>query len=666
MSNKFRHTLLTLFLAFLSASLGAQEVIDSTVVVSRRNQSLVVPGNGVQSLVRTELLRRAPSLLGNADPVRFVHWLPGVSTGSEMDAGIHVQGTEHQHTLVSSEGVPIYGASHLLGLFSVFIPSHYSSMEYRSDSPVANRLGGVVDMKLPTRIPEHLTGSLSSGLLSTEGTLSIPMGRKAALVASARKSYINLLYGKYLKLDDNAFQYDFGDVNLSFLWKPSERDLFWADVYAGRDNLAYNSYENGMDVGMDWYNALFALHWKRRLDEGEVRQSLYHTRLGLGMDVLHDFFSIGMPSHIGTSGYRITYSWPSWEWSVDLAYHRVLPQHVSAEGASFRQNPSEGTQTGLEATLSARYDWIQTSLWTLSTTLKGQLWQTEYRWRPFLSPELNVSYRLSPEENLSASAGIRRQFLFQTGLSSVAFPYEFWLLAGKYSDPQSSLFARLTYDRELDGGAWRFDAELYWHELSNQIEYKGSILDFVREDYALENVLLKGRGRNFGASLMLRKQSGRLTGWAAYTIGRSLRRFDHPSYPDVYPASHERRHEFNLVLSWKAGKWDVGGSFVAAEGTPFTAVESMYVAQNQLICNFGAHNAARFRPYIRLDLSANYYLFQEKDGRACGFNLSIYNATCRRNDIFYKLTFTPDKRFSYSAASYTLSILPSVGFFYRF
>jgi len=169
-----------------------------------------------------------------------------------------------------------------------------------------------------------------------------------------------------------------------------------------------------------------------------------------------------------------------------------------------------------------------------------------------------------------------------------------------------------------------------------------------------------------GASFMLRKQSGRLTGWVAYTLGRSLRRFDHPAYPDVYPANHERRHEFNLVLSWKSGKWDLGGSFVAAEGTPFTAVESMYVVQNQLVCNFGAHNAARFRPYFRLDLSANYYFFQEADGRSCGLNVSVYNATCRRNDIFYRLSFTEDRRFSYSADSFTLSILPSVGFFYRF
>ena len=667
MRKRFRHIWPLLALLIPVAVSGQdREELDSVVVTASRNNSLVIPGPGVESLVRTELLYRAPSLLGNADPLRFVRMLPGVVTGSELDAGIHVQGTEHQHTLVSVEGVPIYGASHLLGLFSVFIPSHYSAMEYSSGSREANRLGGAVEMKLPQTCPERFSGSLSSGLISSEGTLSVPLGASAAVFVSARKSYINALYGSFLQFDDNDFSYGFGDANLTFLWKPTARDLIWIDTYAGMDNLGYGSYENGMDIDLDWHNAAGAVHWTRSRDDGRrLKQTLYHTRFGLGMDIRHDFFDITMPSSIATTGYKADYRHDRLEAAADLAYHRIHPQHVDATGGSFRQVSPDRVQRGIELSLLGRYELVRTPVWTLSASLKGQLWHDGAKLHPYLSPAVDGSVRLGPGL-LSGAMGINRQFLFQTGLSSVALPYEFWLMAGEYGKPQSSVFGHLVYDYDIDGGAWRLSAEVFWRELSNQLEYKGSVLDFVREDYALENSLLKGDGRSFGASLILRKQAGRLTGWAAYTIGRSLRRFDDPDYPDVYPSNHERRHEFNLILSWTARRWQMSGSFVAAEGTPFTAVKSLYVAQNQLLCHFGEHNGARLRPYIRLDVSANYYFRRLADGRENGLNFSLFNALGRRNDIFYRILLEEDHRFRYRSIYYKIMFLPSVGYFHRF
>ena len=659
------------FFLFCFCAAFAQERIDSTIVSARRNTSMISPGTGVQSTIRTDLLYKAPSLLGNADPLRFVKMLPGVSTGSELDAGIHVQGTEHQHTFIACEGVPVYGAAHLLGLFSVFIPSHYSSMEYRSDGEIANRLGGSVDMKLPQTVPERATGSLSAGLISSEGSLAVPLGHRSALFASLRRSYINTLYGSFLKLDDNVFEYGFGDANLTFLWKPGEQDLVWFDAYTGNDNLSYDSYENGMDVQLDWHNFTAAAHWKHFGEKGELKQTLYHSRFGLGMDIVHDFFDISMPSGISTSGYKADYRTERLELGADIAIHRAKPQRISASGRSFRQISPDEIQHGTEATFKARYDILDRDFWKLSAAAKAQLWCEGGKVTPFISPGVDALFRLSPSSHITASAGIMRQFLFQTGLSSVALPYEFWLLAGRYSDPQSSVFGRVAYDRSFDGGAWRFGTELYWRSISNQLEYKGSILDFVREDYALDNSLLRGDGSSFGASFVLRKQSGSLTGWAAYTIGRSLRSFDDPSYPDVYPSNHERRHELNVMLTWTSGKWDAGGSFVAADGTPFTSVRSLYVSQDQLVCNFGEHNAARLKPYIRLDLSASYYFRRRGDGdlrngAEHGLTFSIYNATGRKNDIFYRINLSDDRKFSYRSIYYKIMFLPSLSYFYRF
>lgn len=196
------------------------------------------------------------------------------------------------------------------------------------------------------------------------------------------------------------------------------------------------------------------------------------------------------------------------------------------------------------------------------------------------------------------------------------------------------------------------------------MEYRGDILEFVNSSYDLDNAILLGKGRNFGVNILLHKQSGRLTGWIGYAFGRSLRRFENPDYPDEYPSGHERLHEANLVFSWSGRKWDAGGSFVAATGTPFTAPDSFYLIGNRIVCHYSDHNGSRLRPYLRADLSGNYYF--RKDGRRTfGINLSVYNATARKNDLYYRLAVRSGT-FSYQPFVLNLSILPSVGVFYRF
>ena len=115
--------LIGLLLAQQPDSTQVEAQLDSTVFVAERRVSLLDTRPSLPIGVNTELLRRIPSITGTPDPIRIVKLLPGVETGSELDAGLHILGTENSHSLVSVDGVPIYGATHILGLFSTFISS---------------------------------------------------------------------------------------------------------------------------------------------------------------------------------------------------------------------------------------------------------------------------------------------------------------------------------------------------------------------------------------------------------------------------------------------------------------------------------------------------------------------------------------------------------------
>ena len=149
-----------LLLPFGAAAQTDSLYLDATTFTAERPDAVAIPSaDGIK--VELSRLKTLPSVLGNSDPLSYAHYLPSMSAQTELDAGIHIQGNDSQHNLVSAGGVPIYGVSHLLGLFSVFNPSHYNRMDYKTGAREANRLGGSIDMTLPKELPGKVSGTSS-------------------------------------------------------------------------------------------------------------------------------------------------------------------------------------------------------------------------------------------------------------------------------------------------------------------------------------------------------------------------------------------------------------------------------------------------------------------------------------------------------------------------
>ena len=200
--------------------------------------------------------------------------------------------------------------------------------------------------------------------------------------------------------------------------------------------------------------------------------------------------------------------------------------------------------------------------------------------------------------------------------------------------------------------------------MTNQIDYDGTIIDYLYPGFRMADYMLLGNGRNYGLCLIAQKQSGSLTGWIAYTYSRSLREFG--GY--TFPSNHERIHECNAVLNYTMGKWDFGGVLVAASGTPFTGAEAFYMLGGTLVTDFSQRNACRAKPYFRLDVSATYY-FRREQSRETGLCLSIYNVSGYKNDVFRMLEITEsgdEYLYAYHPMNLHIRFLPSLSFFYKF
>lgn len=638
----------------------AELQLDSSIVWSRRREiQLKSPEIGSFSYDASSL-RSMVQIAGVADPIRYASMLPGVQTCSELDGSVHILGSENAHNYLSIGDAPVYGASHLFGLFSVFNAEHFESMEYSPDAKGVSRLGGRLAMQPLQRVPDAPEGLASIGPLVGHGNITIPIGKHSAVSLAARHS----LYIPRLSTEDMYITYDFGDYNLSAVHKPTDRDKFQLSLYTGSDDARLTSDTYRATIDEKWGNSLALASWDHRFnDDGKhLKQSLYASGYRQSGILEQTSLTIELPNDITSYGYKAAGTFGAVRIGADAILHDIHPQSPHANGAvaSYR---SEEHQKAVELAADASYTFTPgyNSSIELGVRIPALL-NGDHRYC-FADPYIEASLNLGTAGIFRLKAGTGHQFLFRTGLTSTALPMEFHFLAGEYSEPQESISAILDYKLSLQNGLWEIEAKAYGKILGNQIEYIGQALDFLN-GYTTAAMIKGSDGLNFGACLMLTKLTGKLTGWVCYSYGRALRKFHDDGR--VFPASHERIHEFNTVANYKSGDWELGGTLVIAGGTPFTPADYLYYNSGQVIVNYADFNSGRLPLYARLDLSVNWNCIRTRIGQG-GINFSLYNAFCCPNPSSYSLHIDRDKgEFYYDTNKSFLRLLPSASVYFRF
>ena len=638
--------------------------LDSTTFVTQKTTSAIRKINSNFAEVNLGMIQTMPQILGNTDPVNFIKNLPGVQTSTDYDSGIHIHGCDNAHNEISLAGVPIYGANHLFGIFSTFNPTHYTKMSF-SRSAEGNWLGGGLRMELPDTLQKKVTGDLAVGIMSSQGTLGIKVGDKSHLRLSVRQSYMNLLYKRWLQIENSPIRYGFGDYNLSWLFNPTDIDKIWIEGYFGQDRTILAEQKFGVNLNMHWGNYSGAVHWKRNGAELKQHHTVFSSGFFFDGKMSQNESAFSIDSYIVTSGYKGHLNWRDFKWGAEINLHNILPQYPKSIGDYGTQQQGKERQTALESSLIAGYTKTFADRWNIATNLRGIFYLSpEKQYDLALSPDIAISYNAWRYGKVSASYGWSNQYLFQAGVTNVGLPVEFWFAAGKHSRPQYAQHAELTYDLSLFQDALALSVGGYYKRLYNQIEYKGDMFDFFNTKYDLDRQLLKGDGWNYGLNFMTHKQTGKLTGWISYSLGRALRRFNNKDYTGIYPANHERIHELNAVCAYQLRHWNFSSTFIYASGAPFTPPEYFYISAGQIMTKPSKHNSCRMLPYIRWDISVTYTIIKTKE-QENGVNFSLYNVTGRGNEVMYRLTYN-EGTYSYRSLGFFLKWMPSVSYYHKF
>ena len=640
--------------------------IPEVTLIGHRNLSAISGTMASGLRIDAKLMETYPKMFGYTDPMLYLQSLPGVSTNSEQSSGLHVQGGESSHNIITVSGIPVYGNMNFTGLFSLFNQDHLPKVEF-STSDRMPHIGACLALDHADTIPARLSGTATLGLISGQGTLHAPLSAGTYLTLSARRSFINAIYGPMLEFDGSPFRYGFTDANFTLFHRIDSRNTIDLNALWSHDVGSTTYGIAKIDMNVHWGNTLASLRWRHQDKTVRSKTSLFISRYNFQGDIRNELINGNINAHITNAGVSTAINLPhNLNLDADLSLFQILPQdpHITDNKVIMSSQVAQKSFLGnlaLNRQFKAGRNWNFIPHLLLSAYNVNEGYECVN-----LDPALTIGLNLYRYGSFTAESGIKHQYLSQTGMTSAGLPNEFWLSAGRYFKPQQSVFGTLTYDLDFKQSMYSLSVQLYGKLLANQLEYTGFLFDLLTRPYRLEDNLLICSGYNYGINLMIAKQAGKVTGWISYSYGQSIRRGDGELFPTCFHSSHERAHELNAVLSYKIGKFDLGGNLTMASGNPYTPAKNLYLLSNSLFIYYDDYNSARLPMYMRLDLSATYNLPRRRNLDQ-SINLSVYNATAHNNyNMGYIRADEDEMTIRYKLAKLVIPVIPSISYSCRF
>lgn len=631
--------------------------------------------------VPLQVLKSAPALFGEADVIKTLQLLPGVQGGTEGFSGIYVRGGGPDENLLLLDGIPIYNAEHLLGIFSIFQPDAIKKMTlYKGSFPAryGGRISSIVDVRINDGNLYETHGNFGISMLADKFHLEGPLWKgRTSYSISARGMHTLLLTPilKAFKFDGNYFFYDL-DAKLTHRF--DDRNRLYFNVYNGMDDLYYRhketqdytlgapikSFDQGK-LGIRWGNTVAALRWNHVLS-GKLfsNTTLAYNRYRMVMEteMLSEETVGGTLSDRNLYRFDYRSGMRDWVLKTDVEYNPV-PTHRIHFGGNYTHHTfipetltnvnqqimdtqvqvdttwhlkSNSRQTGHEIGLYAEDDIRLGRAWTLNPGLHVSLFNTQGRSYFSVEPRLSAKVDLSQDWSAKASYSRMSQYVHLLTSSQVSLPLDLWVPITKDIAPETAdQYSLGFYYSGLRG--WEFSLEGYWKKMNNVLEYKDGV-SFLFNSDGWENKVETGRGRAMGLELFIEKTMGKTTGWLGYTLSRSDRVFPTVNAGRWFPYRYDRRHQVNLVVNHRFNeKFDLSATWNYASGGTTTIPERsvvMTAPNGELFLEdlVPSRNNYRLPASHTLNLGFN---FHRKHRRGEGvWNLSIYNVYNRMNPNF--------------------------------
>ncbi|WP_250432687.1 TonB-dependent receptor [Hanstruepera flava] len=669
------------------------------------------PQMSINSLT-ANTIKQIPVVFGEADVIKAITLLPGVTTAGEGASGFNVRGGAADQNLILLDEATIYNSSHLFGFFSVFNPDAIKDLKlYKGGIPA--RYGGRVSSVLDIYQKEgnsnkfHMNGGI--GLISSRLLAEGPINKgQGSFLLAGRATYAHLFLPLF-EVENKAYFYD---LNTKISYKLNQNNNVYLSGYFGRDVFSLNeSFKN------TYGNTVLNFRWNHLFsDKLFSNLSLIYSDYYYGLRL--DFVGFNWDS--GIRNFNLKYDFKHYvsdkiklQYGLNSIYHKFNPGEITPSSSDSGINADKlidkyafenaiylDVEHKLTNRLMASYGLRYSSFLRLGqdelnvyennqAVNFNQELQVYEKAEPIgtetysrsdiiksfgnFEPRVALAYELNNNSSIKASYNRLSQYLSLISNTSSPTPLDVWAPSGKYIEPQILDQVALGYFRNFKENMYSLELETFYKKVENRIDYIDGA-DLIAND-AIEQVILNGEAKAYGLEILFRKNEGRFKGWIAYTLSKSEQRTPGrtPVEPGInngewYSTPYDKTHDLSFTGSYDFNKkWRFNANFIFQTGQPVTYPNAQYEYNGISIPNFGLRNENRLPAYNRLDISATYVPKPEKNkGWQGEWVFGIYNVYNRRNAASIQFQENRDTGVNEAVRLSIFGIVPSISYNFKF
>ncbi|OXB11191.1 collagen-binding protein [Flavobacterium plurextorum] len=688
---------------------------------SHELEQVVITGNKAVDVRNTQMsvnklsmaeIKRLPTAMGEPDPLKSLLTLPGVTNAGEASSGFNVRGGAADQNLILLDGAPVYGDSHMFGFFSIFNADVVSGLDlYKGGIPskFGGRVSSVLDVSQQTGDLTDYKVNGGIGLISSRLLVQGPLKKDVgSFIIAGRASYAHL----FLKLTDIKSSVMFYDINAKLNYRLGANNSIAFSGYMGNDLFDINNF-----FASTYGNTMGTFSWKHRFSDNlNTNLSLFYSDYKFNLQI--PFQKFEWDSKI--TNYGLKYNWNhaisenfKLNYGVEGLYYDFNPGTVKPFGVDSQYNYNQldkkyaletaaylDVENQITEKLNLRYG-LRYSMFnrlggeSINIYENGEavvynplyhiyeegtpIGSTYYGKGKTIStftnfePRLALSYAFNDETSVKASYNRMAQYIHMLSNTRAPLPMTIWTPSGPFTKPQLLDQYAVGYFKNFKEQEYSFEGELFYKKIQNRIDYIDGANLLGNNN--IEQDILNGKARSYGMELLLRKNTGRFTGWVSYTLSKAEQKTPGrtPEEPGIangewYLSGYDKLHNLNITANYEFNpKWSFNANFSLQSGQPVTYPNGYYEFGGRNIPNYTLRNSNRLPTYHHLDIGATYTPKPDKKkGWQSYWVFSIYNLYNRQNAASITFAQNNDTGMNESRQLSIYGLVPGVSYNFKF
>ena len=612
---------------------------------------------------------------GVNDLIQAIKFGAGVSPGSEAQNGFTVRGGGPHQNLILIDGVPIYEASHLGGLSSIFLSKSIKNIDFYKASFNARyggRASSVLDVRLKDGNRNRFSREVSAGLEGLSLHVDGPVSNNTSFNINARLSWFSNISSpivkKYTDVTDMSLKYNDIYTKFSHWFSPTSKLSFSA--YLG-DDLVKIQRDQLPSTGtgfedlnrISWGNKFMTLKWSKVLNKKLYLQMdlarsnyNYRSRGSYRLEYIENdsvktnAFDILSISNITDNIMNIEMDYyPSNKGKYKFGIHTGINKNNPSitETAEFAQEGDEPviidtTYRFQELIFFVENEHAISNSLVLNSGLRFVNYFTKDKDYNYFEPRLSLKV-LWDKNNLSFSYSRMSQFIHLLSNPGLGLPSDLWVPSTSKLKPELSDIFSIDHNYMVND--FSFGTSIWYKQFRNLIEYSNPadilyslIIDNELYQVEVDNTnwedrVTLGNGKAYGIEFSLHKSLEHWQFKANYSYSRSLREFNSIDGGESFPYKYDTPHSTGLLLKYIiSDKASLSMNWQYSSGTAYSLSDAEQMSPDGPVLVPSSRNNFRLPDFHHLDI--HYQRQTDLKEGVLKYSVGVYNVYNRLNAFY--------------------------------